>query len=163
MLSCSPEGNEEWLEGIRERVKGDYQGTVFKETVWSDPPIRGPHGLAKIKMKPGVVPIRQRPFMLTGERREAMVKAIEEFENLGLLEPSISPWLSPAFPVKKKEAGKWRLVVDYRVVNQGTIPDSYPLPRIEEILTRQGQFCIWSVLDMKQGYHQVPYMRIQRR
>ena len=64
--------------------------------------------------------------------------------------------MSPAFPVKKKEAGKWRLVVDYRVPNAATIPDSYPLPRIEEILARQGHFKIWSVLDLKAGYHQVP-------
>jgi hypothetical protein len=48
------------------------------------------------------------------------------------------------------------LVVDYRVPNEGMIPDYFPLPRIEIILARKGQFCMWSVLDMKAGYHQVP-------
>ena len=85
-------------------------------------------------MKPGIIPRIQRPFAITGERREAMIEIIEEFERLQLIEPSVSPWLSPAFPVKKKEAGKWRLVVDYRMLNAGMVPDSYPLPLIEEIL-----------------------------
>ena len=63
---------------------------------------------------------------MTGERRDAMIKIIEEFEELGLIEEGISPWMSPAFPVKKKEAGKWRLVVDYRVLNSAMVPDSFP-------------------------------------
>ena len=50
----------------------------------------------------------------------------------------------------------WRLVIDYRVVNEATITDAYPTPLIEEILIRQGQFKIWSVLDMKNGFHQIP-------
>ena len=124
--------------------------------MWSDPPVRGPFGLAEIKIREGVIPVKQRPFSLIGERREAMMKCIEEFEDWGILERGVSPWLSPAFPVKKKEADKWRLVVDYRAVNEATVPDAHPLPIIEEILIRQGQFCLWSVLDMKAGYHQIP-------
>jgi hypothetical protein len=74
----------------------------------------------------------------------------------GLLEEAVSPWLSPAFPVPKKEPGTWRLVIDYRVVNEATITDAYPTPLIEEILIRQGQFKLWSVLDLKHGFHQIP-------
>ena len=47
-------------------------------------------------------------------------------------------------------------MVDYRALNAVTIPDAHPLPRIEDILQRQGKFRVWSVLDMKDGYHQVP-------
>ena len=78
-----------------------------------------------------------------------MIKNIEDFEELGLIEEGISPWMSPAFPVKKKEAGKWRLVVDYRALNSAMLPDSFPLLQIEEILARQGQFHISSGLDMR--------------
>jgi hypothetical protein len=66
-----------------------------------------------------------------------------------LEEEAVSPWLSPAFPVPKKEPGTWRLVIDYRVVNEAIITDAYPTPLIEEILIRQGQFKIWSVLDIE--------------
>ena len=48
------------------------------------------------------------------------------------------------------------MVVDYRAVNDATITDAHPLPRIEDILQRQGKYKMWTVLDMKEGYHQVP-------
>ena len=153
------EGKEmenEFLEELRKKFREKYRETVFRDKVWADPPIRGPYGEAKLEMKPGIVPHIQRPFAITGERRQAMIDIISEFEDWGLLEQGISPWLSPAFPVKKKEAGKWRLVVDYRALNAGMIPDSFPLPIIDEVLARQGQFKIWSVLDMRAGYHQIP-------
>ena len=40
--------------------------------------------------------------------------------------------------------------------------DAHPLPRIEEILTRQGKFKVWTVLDMKDGNHQVPLRKEDR-
>ena len=108
------EGKEmenEFLEELRKKFREKYRETVFRDKVWADPPIRGPYGEAKLEMKPGIVPHIQRPFAITGERRQAMIDIISEFEDWGLLEQGISPWLIPAFPVKKKEAGKWRLVV----------------------------------------------------
>ena len=51
------------------------------------------------------------------------------------------------------------MVVDYRMLNQVTEVDSHPLPRISDILQRQGRFKIWSVLDIKDVYHQVPLKR----
>ena len=47
-------------------------------------------------------------------------------------------------------------MVDYRALNDATVTDAHPLPRIEDILQRQGRFRLWTVLDMKHGYHQVP-------
>ena len=46
--------------------------------------------------------------------------------------------------------------MDYRKLNEVTVTDSSPLPRIDHILQNQGQYKIWSVLDMKDGFHQVP-------
>jgi hypothetical protein len=148
--------NDPHVQALKNKIIEDYTGSVFRDEVWTDPPIRNPHGEAKIDLKPGVVPTKQRPFVLIGERREALKKIVEKFEGQGLLEETVSPWLSPAFPVPKKEPGTWRLVIDYRVVNEATITDAYPTPLIEEILIRQGQFKIWSVLDMKNGFHQIP-------
>ena len=62
----------------------------------------------------------------------------------------------------KKQKGSYRLVVDYRKLNAATVVDSNPLPRIGDILQRQGRFKIWSVLDMKDGYHQVPLKKEHR-
>jgi len=151
------EGNPQ-VEELKKKIIDEYRDTVFKDEVWADPPVRHPLGFAEIKLKPGVVPIKQRPFTLAGERREAVTDLVKKFEAQGLLEEAVSPWLSPAFPVPKKEPGSWRLVIDYRLVNEATITDAYPTPLIEDILIRQGTFNIWSILDMKHGFHQVPLL-----
>ena len=62
----------------------------------------------------------------------------------------------PPFVVAKKKGGKWRGVVDFRALNEATIPDSHPLPRIEDILVQQGKKAIFSVMDLKDAFHQVP-------
>ena len=144
------------MEELKKQIILDYTGSVFRDEVWPDPPVRNSLGLARIELKPGVIPVKQRPYVLIGDRRDAVIELIVGFEKQGLIEECISPWLSPAFPVPKKESGKWRLVIDYRVVNEATITDAYPTPLIEEILIRQGKFSIWSILDMKMGFHQVP-------
>ena len=80
----------------------------------------------------------------------------------GKLEEGKSAWSSPAFPVPKKKPGEYRLVVDYRALNDATVADAHPLPRIEDILQRQGKHVVWTVLDMKDGYHQVPLRKEDR-
>ena len=95
------EGNPQ-AEEIKKKIVEEYTGSVFRDEIWPDPPERGPFGLAKLQIKPGVVPVKQRPFVLIGERREALTKLVTQFEKQGLLENAMSPWLSSAFPVPKK-------------------------------------------------------------
>ena len=68
----------------------------------------------------------------------------------------MSAWNTPSFPVPKKRPGEYRLVQDFRPQNAAPIKDGHPLPRINEILQRQGQKKMWTVLDLKDGYHQMP-------
>ena len=56
----------------------------------------------------------------------------------------------------KKQKGEWRLVVDYSSLNEQTEHDSYSLPLIDTILQKQQKKCIFTVLDVKHGYHQMP-------
>ena len=74
----------------------------------------------------------------------------------GKIEPGVGPWNSASFPVPKKKPGEYRLVEDFRDVNNATEDDAHPLPRIDAILQRQGAFQMWSTLDLKDGYHQMP-------
>jgi hypothetical protein len=50
---------------------------------------------------------------------------------------------------------KFRLVVDYRKLNEKTVGDAYPLPDITEILDQLGQTKYFSCLDLAMGYHQI--------
>ena len=77
------------------------------------------------------------------------------------VEEGQSAWSSPTFLVAKK-GGKWRGVVDFRALNEATVTDAHPLPRIEEILVEQGRRHIFSALDLKDAFHQVPLHRDSR-
>jgi hypothetical protein len=62
--------------------------------------------------------------------------------------------------VVPKKAGldgekRWRMVVDFRILNEKTVGDAYPLPDITEILDQLGQSKYFTCLDMVMGYHQI--------
>ena len=126
-----------------------------KEPVFP-PPVRGPYGEAKIRLKQDPRVYRHREFALRGERKEAMEKILRDFIQRGWLEPCHSEWASPCFVVPKKVAAEWRLVVDYRGLNAQTQHDSYTLPLIEDMLQKQHRRRIFTVIDLKHGYHQMP-------
>ena len=92
-----------------------------------------------------------------------MKKLLAEFIERGWIQPSNSEWASQAFIVPKKEKGEWRLVVDYRGLNAQTEHDSYSLPLIDTILHKQQKKRIFTVLDLKHGYHQMPLHPDSRR
>lgn len=48
------------------------------------------------------------------------------------------------------------MVIDYRKLNKVTIVDKYPLPDINEVLAQLGNNKIFSVVDLKSGFHQIP-------
>lgn len=79
--------------------------------------------------------------------------------NQGIIRHSYSPWSSPVWVVPKKtdpsNKQKWRLVIDYRKVNEKTISDRYPLPNINEILDKLGKCVYFTTLDLASGFHQI--------
>jgi len=76
-----------------------------------------------------------------------------------MIRPSSSPHSSAIFPIPKKDAdGKTteiRWVIDFRAINANTIPDRYPLPLIEELLSKVTNAKIFSKVDLKSAYWQV--------
>lgn len=101
-------------------------------------------------------PSQKRPFQMVGERRACWVNFSDQTLAEGKTEPGQRPWYSPKFPVPKKKPGEYRLVVEFSKINDATVVHAQPLPRIGDILQRQGKFRIWSVSDMNRGYHQIP-------
>ena len=73
----------------------------------------------------------------------------------GVIRPSNSPWASPVTLVPKSD-GSPRFCVDYRKLNSVTKRDSYPLPRICDIMDTLGRSKIFSTMDLKSAYHQIP-------
>ncbi|CAM4838051.1 unnamed protein product [Rotaria magnacalcarata] len=68
--------------------------------------------------------------------------------------PSKSPWASPVVLALKKD-GLYRLCIDYRKLNEVTVRDAYPIPRIDDTLDALQHAQFISTLDLRSGYWQV--------
>ena len=69
---------------------------------------------------------RRLPYALRKELEEELTK----LRTAGCIEPSTSPYASGLVLVCKK-AGSQHVCVDYRKLNQDTIPDQHPMPRVD--------------------------------
>ena len=107
-----------------------------------------------IDLVPGTKPIKQHPYRLPLAKRKEAENEIKAMAEKDLIEPSTSPWSSPAIIIPKKNGGI-RFCIDYRRLNKVTIPDSQPLPRIDDSLDALGGAKWFSTLDLKSGFHQV--------
>ena len=74
------------VEPLIGKILEDFKETVFACDVPLDRPVRGPFGEATIELKPGAQPVKQRPFYMVGERREAPTKLVDGLERDGKLE-----------------------------------------------------------------------------
>ena len=72
----------------------------------------------------------------------------------GYICPSISPYASSFFFIKKKD-GKLRLVQDYQNINKWMVCNQYPLPLITSLIRDLGCVHIFSKLDIRWGYNNV--------
>jgi cleavage and polyadenylation specificity factor subunit 1 len=104
---------------------------------------------------PATQPIRQRRRELDPERRELAESEFLELESAGIIRRSTSQWASPLHIVQKKD-GSIRPCGDYRLLNNVTLHDSYPLPLIADILHRLDGSTIFSTIDLHKAYHQIP-------
>ena len=89
---------------------------------------------------------------------EKLAAAKAEFSTLerdGILCRSDSPWASPLHMVRKPD-GSWCPCGDYRRLNGVTVLDSYPLPNIMDFVARLEGATVFSMIDLRKGYHQIP-------
>ncbi len=88
--------------------------------------------------------------------RLAAAKA--EFQTMldeGIIRQFSSQWSSPLHMVRKKD-GSWRPCGDYHHLNLQTVEDRYPLPNMADLAACLAGCTIFSKLDLKKGYLQVP-------
>jgi len=108
------------------------------------------------------VPVRSPPYRCAPPKMKIFREMVRELLEQGVVRESKSPYASPAFLVPKKDGG-FRMVVDYRKVNNKVVFDSYPMPTIEQALDQFGGAVVFSVLDLDSAYYQIPLSERSRR
>ena len=86
--------------------------------------------------------------------REEVQRQISELLKAGIIVQSNSPWAFPIVVVHQK--GKVRMCLDVRRLNERTIKDPYPVPLVSELLAYIREKKVFTQLDFKKGYWQVP-------
>ncbi|XP_071680961.1 uncharacterized protein [Lolium perenne] len=91
-----------------------------------------------------------------GHLNHASAEEAEEAPDIvmGLIRPSASPWGSPVIFVDKRD-GTIRLCVDYRRLNEVTIKNKYPLPKIDDLFDQMNGAKVFSKIDLRTGYHEL--------
>ena len=99
--------------------------------------------------------VAQRPYRAALTKRSIIESEIDKMLAMGIIRPSLSPWASPVTLVPKKD-GTTRFCIDYRALNSVTVKVRYPLPLVRDIFDQLGGSSIFTTMDMRSGYWQLP-------
>jgi hypothetical protein len=101
---------------------------VFPENLPGLPPERDVEFV--IELKPGTTPVSRRSYRMPLNELAELKTQLQDLLEKGFIRPSSSPWGCLVIFVKKKDQTLW-MCVDYRPLNEVTIKNKYPLPRID--------------------------------
>lgn len=109
--------------------------------------------LHQINLVEDAKPFKIPPYRLSPAKRESLLIQIQDMLDQDIITEISSDFCSSPVLVPKKD-GTWRLAIDYRQLNSITVPDHYPLPTPEQILSQlRGSVC-YSTLDLVKAFWQ---------
>ena len=125
---------------------------VFPEELPGMPPDREIE--FTIDLIPGTTPIAQPPYKMGPKELVQLKEQLDELEAKGFIRESVSPWGAPVIFVDKRDGGR-RMCGDFRNLNNVTIKNKYPLPRIQDLFDQVRGAGVFSKIDLRSGYHQI--------
>ena len=126
---------------------------IFPENLPPGLPVSRPTD-HRIDLIPDAKPPCQRRYRKGPEELAELKKQIDDYLAAGWIEPSRSPYGAGVLFARKKDGGL-RLCIDYRALNKNSQADSYPMPRIDELLDELKGATVFSKMDMRQGFHKI--------
>ena len=119
---------------------------VFPEELPGMPPDRELE--FAIDLVPVTAPLYKKYYRMSSSELVELKKQLDEFLQKGYIRPSSSPWGSPAIFVDKKD-GSLRMCVDNHQLNDVTIKNKYPLPRIDDLFDQLSGARVLSKIDLR--------------
>ena len=109
----------------------------------------------QIEVTPGARPRRAQPYRASHASRDVIAKKVQRQRDLGVIELSSAEWAFSVVLVPEPD-GTMRFCLDYRQLNEVTVWDVYPLPRMDDCIDFLGDAEVFSTLDCYSGYWQIP-------
>ena len=109
-----------------------------------------------LNISPDFKPVRQKRRAMDVERYKALKEEVDKLLDIGFVRESFYPsWLANPVLVKKPN-GSWRTCVDFTDLNKACPKDSFPLPRIDQLVDATSGHELLSFMDAYSGYNQIP-------
>ena len=101
------------------------------------------------------MPVHKKPYPVPAHLQKVFDEEVDRMLDLGVIEPSSSPYCSPVVLVKKEDSS-YRLCIDFRALNDVTRFDSEPMPTRDDDLSEFVNCVYFSEIDLCKGYWQIP-------
>ena len=109
----------------------------------------------RLNVYPSSKPVRQKKTVFAPERDNAIKEKVQKLITMQFIqEVYYSDWLANVVMVKKAN-DKWRICVDFTDLNKTCPKDSYPLPRIDQLVNSTASHQLLSFMDAFSGYNQI--------
>jgi hypothetical protein len=100
-------------------------------------------------------PVKQRRRTFTLERNQAIADEVRKLLEAGFIrEVDYPEWLANIMLVKKAN-GKWRMCIDFTILNKACPKDCFPLPRIDQLVDSTARHEVLSFMDAFSSYNQI--------
>lgn len=100
------------------------------------------------------IPIHKAPYRVSHEQHKIIRKQVNKMLANGIIRESRSAYASPVVLVRKPDFD-WRFCIDFRALNKKVVTDSYPLPRIDDLILYLARAKFFADLDLNSGYWQL--------
>jgi hypothetical protein len=151
-ISCNNSAGMKQLDTILEKYKEIFVGDGKMKSEVS------------LEVDDSVSPVQEKPRRIPVNIRHRLEKEIKDLSARGLIEKVVHPvkWTSNIVVVRKKNKDQIRICLDPKHVNEALIRKKYQIPTIEEVLPELSQAKVFSLLDCKNGFLQVPLQESSR-